>query len=706
MTHRSLPHPHRPRPRRRARDSGRRGAGRHPDASLVEAARRGDRAAVATLVEDSLPLVYNLVRRALDGGPEVDDVVQETMERVVRALPTLRDAHAFRPWLIAITVRRARDHRRSRSWHTVPWISLEDLRGTRDPALDFAGVTEHEVELSRQRAEVVEATRWLPEADRQVLELWWQEATGVITRSELAAASGRPVAHTAVRVQRVKARLALARIVLRALSPHHGCPDLRDRLPAGDARPDPALLGRLGRHVRRCERCQDLGRQLTPPEGLVTGVLVPVPVALLDQVLLHVGAEPVGVGAGAGPLALKPAAAIGSAVAAVGLAVGLTVHLMPAAPDPAPPAPRASSPAAVTPGGPRAVAAGVTSADLYVAPDGDDDGPGSRSRPFASLARAVAVVRPGQTVAVRGGRYRVTAPVLIETDGSARRPIRVSNYRGERPVFDLSALGADRGFIQQSADHWRVEGLELVNGARTPYLCRSCRANVFRRLSIHDNQATGLILRDEGTSDNRILDSDFHDNHDDARGGADADGLLFAYGSGRGNSVSGCRFHDNADDGLDVVKFDGALTIDGNWSFGNGVNRWGLPDFVGAGNGFRVGGGPSAHHRITGNAAWRNAGNGFDEGVSLGRVTLTGNSSVGNGKLGFSFGSSTATLSRNTSVGDGEPAVTGPRSTRDGNSWQAGATTAPVRAVDLTLAEAPRRPDGSLPPAPVRTGGG
>ncbi|MFF3500303.1 RNA polymerase sigma factor [Streptomyces sp. NPDC003247] len=48
---------------------------------------------------DYLPLVYNIVGRAMDGHPDVDDVVQETMLRAVRGLPALRQPDRFRSWL-------------------------------------------------------------------------------------------------------------------------------------------------------------------------------------------------------------------------------------------------------------------------------------------------------------------------------------------------------------------------------------------------------------------------------------------------------------------------------------------------------------------------------------------------------------------------------------------------------------------------------
>lgn len=46
-----------------------------PDIATVDAARAGDRDALNALVAQSLPLVYNIVGRALPGHADVDDVV-------------------------------------------------------------------------------------------------------------------------------------------------------------------------------------------------------------------------------------------------------------------------------------------------------------------------------------------------------------------------------------------------------------------------------------------------------------------------------------------------------------------------------------------------------------------------------------------------------------------------------------------------------
>src|ERR1700745_3371189 len=95
-----------------------------PEAGMVIAAQRGDRAALDALAAAYLPLVYNIVGRALNGHHDVDDVVQETMIRALRGLGDLRDPLAFRSWLVAIAVRQVRDSYRARGAQPPPLAGI------------------------------------------------------------------------------------------------------------------------------------------------------------------------------------------------------------------------------------------------------------------------------------------------------------------------------------------------------------------------------------------------------------------------------------------------------------------------------------------------------------------------------------------------------------------------------------------------------
>ncbi len=75
-----------------------------------------------------------------------------------------------------------------------------------------------------------------------------------------------------------------------------------------------------------------------------------------------------------------------------------------------------------------------TASALYVATDGSDANPGTQAAPFATVAHGLALLRPGQTLYLRGGTYVEDITARLPA-GSAEEPIVVSSYPGERAVI-------------------------------------------------------------------------------------------------------------------------------------------------------------------------------------------------------------------------------------------------------------------------------
>lgn len=251
--------------------------GKDHGTALIAAARNGDQEAKDRLVAAYLPLLYNVVGRALNGHADVDDVVQETVLRMLRSLPELRDPERFRSWLVAIAMNEIRRHWREGQSGTVSAGRLDDAYDLADPRADFVELTILRLGLTGQRRQVAEATRWLDEDDRALLSLWWLETAGQLSRAEVAAALELSAQHTAVRVQRMKAQLEAARVVVGALTADPPCVLLEDILAGWDGVPSALWRKRLARHARECTVCSGHGSGLVPAEGLLVGLaLVPV----------------------------------------------------------------------------------------------------------------------------------------------------------------------------------------------------------------------------------------------------------------------------------------------------------------------------------------------------------------------------------------------------------------------------------------------
>ena len=298
-----------------------------PDAALVSAAQRSGTHALDALVAASLPLVYNIVGRALRGHADVDDVVQETLVRVVRHLPDLRDPGAYRPWLVAITIRQVRDWELHRRTTPARPVAVEAMREVPDPGPDFADLTIAKLGLTDQRREVAEATRWLDADDQELIALWWLEEAGELERSDLAGALGLSPNHAGVRIHRMKEQIQTARTVVRALRARPGCTALRAAATSWDGVPDSLWRKRLARHVRECGVCARTTGDLVPIDRLLAGVsMLPVPAAMAAK--LGAGpAAPTAIALKAG-VATKAAVAAGSSGLAVPLTAAATVVVL------------------------------------------------------------------------------------------------------------------------------------------------------------------------------------------------------------------------------------------------------------------------------------------------------------------------------------------------------------------------------------------
>ncbi|GGX97054.1 sigma-70 family RNA polymerase sigma factor [Streptomyces hiroshimensis] len=389
-------------------------------AGVVEAARGGDEAAQDQLVAACLPLVYNIVGRALNGHADVDDVVQETMIRMVGGLPALRDPEGFRSWLVAITMNQIRSHWRKelKDRKDAPSGGLQEVGEAAAPEPDFVEWSIIRLGLQGQRRQAAQATRWLDGDDQVVMALWWQEAAGELSRAEVAAALGRSPQYTAVRVQRTKAQLETARVVVRALATDPRCPELTDVLGDWDGAPGPLWRKRIARHARGCAECGGHWSALVPAEGLLAGLgLVPVGAALLARVA---GAGPGGPMTACAATATAPVTAPGS---------GATGAPAPVA-DPAPPGEPATG------GGPAdlgrlarraVVAAGV----VAVVVGGTLGGPhlfnaapeGARPQAPGGTVEIVPVTAGGPTPT---GPERSGATAVARSDNDGRAPVRAS----------------------------------------------------------------------------------------------------------------------------------------------------------------------------------------------------------------------------------------------------------------------------------------
>ncbi len=90
------------------------------DATLVEAAKRGDSEAFESLIAETHKAVYGLVYRLVGNHDDAADVMQETYLRIWRSLRTYRGEAAFATWAYRIAANTAMTHLKRRSREAEP----------------------------------------------------------------------------------------------------------------------------------------------------------------------------------------------------------------------------------------------------------------------------------------------------------------------------------------------------------------------------------------------------------------------------------------------------------------------------------------------------------------------------------------------------------------------------------------------------------
>ncbi|MBC8218434.1 MAG: ankyrin repeat domain-containing protein [Planctomycetes bacterium] len=335
----------------------------------------------------------------------------------------------------------------------------------------------------------------------------------------------------------------------------------------------------------------------------------------------------------------------------------------------------------------------------YVATGGNDAGPGTMERPLATLERAIAMVKPGETVYVRGGKYQCDKTIMLLESGEQGKPIRVWAYRDEEPIFNVKQ---GRGFTVRGA-YWHLKGL-IISDTRTAGLQLEgdgSHHNVIEQLQTHSNGDTGVNLT-RGAAHNLVLNCDSYRNFDLPTNGENADGFGAKFGVGQGNTLIGCRAWNNADDGFDCWYAGSSVGMENCYAYRNGQNIWEHPGFTGNANGFKLGQMEGAHIVIR-CAAWEHPVRGFDLNGNSTGVTLYNCSALRN-RIDYAFTFTKGNIDKNTlrnnlSLGGGiriNPAVN-----EQHNNWSTPldihVTEQDFLSLDDSVITGPRNPDGSIP---------
>lgn len=340
---------------------------------------------------------------------------------------------------------------------------------------------------------------------------------------------------------------------------------------------------------------------------------------------------------------------------------------------------------------------------IYVSLDGDDNNSGSIDEPLASIKEALRKIDDagGYTIYVRGGVYNIFSPLKLEDPGNANNYNKLASYPGEKAVLDFSEQplnSAARGILMTSK-HWLIDSLE-IRGCGDNGIHISGDSNKVANSEIHHCRDTGIQISNGG-SYNIVENCDSYLNFDPGSKGENADGFAAKLDIGPGNEFHGCRAWNNADDGWDLYEGQESVLIDSCWAFRNGYNIWGISNFQGDGNGFKLGGNfIPANHTISNSVAFDNRGKGFDQNHNTSGVMVY-NCTAWDNSRNYVFPQppqdTVKSVFKNNISLDGSIDIDG-SSIEENNSWQGFTVTAnDFRSLDTTLATASRIWNNKLP---------
>ncbi len=242
----------------------------------------------------------------------------------------------------------------------------------------------------------------------------------------------------------------------------------------------------------------------------------------------------------------------------------------------------------------------------YVSNSGNDSNDGSINAPFKTIANALLIVEPGDTVYIRAGVYRLDQ--ITQRSGTQEAPITIKAYNHEKVILEGAGQTDAGGRFRLRNDWYIIEGLDFAHGS-AGLTIKYASHNKIINCAFHGHYYTGLYIGN-ASSNNEIINCDAYDMYDSGSGGSNADGFGVngqVSTPGPNNSFTSCRAWNNSDDGFDMWKATYPVHLTNCLSYKNGTHN-------GDGNGFKLGINKTQSdiHVLRNCLAWGNRRNGFD----------------------------------------------------------------------------------------------
>jgi parallel beta-helix repeat protein len=200
-------------------------------------------------------------------------------------------------------------------------------------------------------------------------------------------------------------------------------------------------------------------------------------------------------------------------------------------------------------------------ATFYVAPNGNDYGPGTESQPLRNIAKGVSVLRAGDTLLIKQGTYAesINSNIIPMARGSSwSAPVTIAAYPGHMVVLRPGSTGEVINLAQPSIQYLVFDrlvidstnanfGVSITNGARYIKIQNS---------EVKNARLSGIHFSD-GAGYNQLINLKVHDNGTNRYD----HGIYIATSH---NLVEGCEIYNNSAYGVHVYNSASGARADNN----------------------------------------------------------------------------------------------------------------------------------------------
>jgi hypothetical protein len=133
----------------------------------------------------------------------------------------------------------------------------------------------------------------------------------------------------------------------------------------------------------------------------------------------------------------------------------------------------------------------ATGTEYFVAPDGNNDNPGTEALPWRTIQKAANTLAAGDTVYIKNGTYH--EQVVPVDSGTPGNYITYSAYPGHSPVIDGTGVFGDyRGLFEVNASYIVVSGLTVRNSTAAAIHVRKSNNIIIRENRTEESVSSGI----------------------------------------------------------------------------------------------------------------------------------------------------------------------------------------------------------------------